>query len=101
MRIKYACVSLCLLLGGCFGGPSSDDVKSAMQEVSTALLGSRMAPTFEDISNLSCKEANGKPGYLCSFNATSYSPMTKSRSAQYVEARFVQNNSKWVAMNDK
>jgi hypothetical protein len=89
-----------LVLCGCSGGPSSGDVKSAMQAASTALLGDRMAPVFEEIKNLNCKEAGGKSGYVCSFNATSFSPMTKSRSTQFLELRFVQNNSQWVAMND-
>jgi hypothetical protein len=60
-----------------------------------------MAPVVEDITNLNCKEAEGTPGYVCSFNATSFSPMTKSRSSQFLELRFVQNHSEWVAMNDK
>lgn len=100
-RASYGCLLALLMLSGCSGGPSSGDVKSAMQDASSALLGERMAPVFEEITNLNCKEAEGKPGYVCSFNATSFSPMTKSKSTQLLELRFVQTNSKWMAMNDK
>jgi hypothetical protein len=98
---RYGGVLSFLLLSGCSGGPSGDDIKATLQEASTALLGSRMASTFEQVTNVNCKEAQGKPGYICSFNATSFSKMMNSRSSQVGEARFVQNNSKWVMMADK
>jgi hypothetical protein len=89
-----------LLLGGCSSGPSGGDIKTALQEISIAILRDRMAPVFADVTDVACNEAQGKPGFICSFNATSVDKMTKSRSSQVSEARLVQNNSKWVVMRD-
>ena len=97
---KYLCMAALLALCGCSGGPSSSDIQTALQEASDAVFGRQMA-TVEKISDVDCKEAQGKPGFICAFNATSFSKLMNSRSSQVGEARFVQQGSKWVAMNDK
>ena len=44
----------CLLLTAC-GGPSDDDVAQAVGK------------SKSEITNVSCTEASGQPGYVCSF----------------------------------
>jgi hypothetical protein len=96
--VKYACFSALLLLCGC-GGPSASDIKSALQDAASSVFGG-MA-TVEDVSDVNCKDAQGKPGFVCSFKITAFNNALKSRNSQVTEARFVQNGSKWVAMNDR
>ncbi len=81
------------------GGPSASDVKSALQDVASSLFGG-MA-TIEDVSDVDCKDAQGKPGFICSFKVTAFNKALNSRNSQVTEGRFVQNNSKWVMMQDR
>jgi hypothetical protein len=94
---KYGSFSLFLLLCGC-GGPGSSDVKSALQDAASSLFGG-MA-TIEEVTDVDCKNAQGKPGFVCSFKVTAFNKALNSRSSQVTEARFVQNGSKWAIMND-
>ncbi|MEJ0051706.1 MAG: hypothetical protein WDN02_10980 [Methylovirgula sp.] len=94
--VKCACLPAFLILSACSSGPSSDDIKSAMQNGMNQLLGP-MAPTYNDISDVDCKEAVGEPGYVCSF--TQKLTMKNGLPAtQVLQKRFIQQGSNWVVM---
>jgi hypothetical protein len=100
MRRRHAarlgCIPVYLLLCGC-GGPSGDDIKSALQDAISqygAVAASMLK--IEDVSNVSCREPGGKSGYLCTYTLVAINPMTKAKESHVVEKRFVQTGSKWA-----
>ena len=99
-RVRYCCVLACLLLGNCSGGPpSSGDIKAALEESAKAELKER-APIIESVTDVDCKEAQGKPGFICSFTIAFSSKWTNNKSSK-INARLVQQGFGWVMMEDK
>ena len=99
----YICMSALLILGGCSRGPSASDIQAALEAATNSLFGnlaSKIAK-IESVSDVDCKEAQGQPGYTCSFTVTSFDPVLKAPASRVLEARFVQNNSTWVIMSDR
>ena len=102
MRARYGCLLAFLMLCGCSGGPSSADVKKALQESYTGIQNPNVVrqTVVEEITNLNCKEDYGNPGhiqtFMCSFNVTSFSPLTRNRSTQPDRKRFVWAGTEWV-----
>jgi hypothetical protein len=98
------CMSALLILGvtlgACSRGPSAGDIQATLQTTANGLFG-KMASKIENVSDVDCKEAQGKPGYVCSFKVTTFSNLMNTRDSEVLEARFVQNDSTWIMMSDK
>ncbi|WP_158922805.1 hypothetical protein [Acidisphaera sp. S103] len=98
MSIKAISLLLILTLSGCSSGPSADEIKTAMQDYADAQVG-RGAVVFEEISNVSCKEVQNKPGYFCSFSLTSLTKLkvgTSRVTNPNASAQFTKTDNKWV-----
>jgi hypothetical protein len=97
VNIKAASLLLILALSGCSSGPSADEIKTAMQEYADAHI--KGAVVFEEISNVSCKEVQNKPGYLCTFSATfseKHNDGVTRKTNPEAGAQFTKTDSKWV-----
>jgi len=85
-----------LTLTGCSGEPGAGDMKQALE---TAMkgnpIGAAMFGGFEDFEKVGCKEAEGKPGYVCDFKATV--TVLGQKSSNSGTARFVKGDNGWVA----
>lgn len=97
----FISMSALLILGGCSREPSAGDIQAALQATANGLFGPKLASKVESVSDVDCKEAQGKPGYICSFKVTSFNNFMNSHASEVLELRFVQNDSTWVIMNDK
>jgi hypothetical protein len=97
MKVRYGLLALLLLLSGCSDGPSAGDIKAAIQRAAPLLMGASMV-TIEDVSNVDCKEAQGKPGYVCSYTVTAFILALKQRITNVFEGRFVKTENGWNLM---
>ena len=99
MKLRYGVLALLFMLSGCANGPSADDIKAALQRALTFLMGSGKV-TVEAVSNVDCKEAQGKPGYVCSYSATTFNKLLNQRGTSASEGRFVKDGDNWNLMQN-
>jgi len=101
LLIRYCCLLACLMIAGCSGSPpSSDDIKAALEDGSKVNL-KELAPIIGSVTDVSCNTAQGKPGFICSFKVAFFNKLSNSQSSKAMEARFVQQDSKWMLIDDK
>lgn len=99
MKTKHGWLAALLLLASCSGGPSASDIKAALQRVADAVMGAGII-TIESVSSVDCKEAQGKPGYVCSYSVTGFNKIMNNQATQTAEGRFVEANGQWQFMKD-
>jgi hypothetical protein len=99
-RLRYGAPLVLLMFCGFTSEPTSSNIKAAIQAFADGLSGDR-APIFEEVAEVACKEAQGKPGYFCSFKATSFNKTTNTRSSRTMEGRFIQQDTKWRVTYDR
>lgn len=98
-----------LLLAGCSGRPSESDIQKAYSESLNASLalfaafGGREAAapatSVKSVDSHGCERANGKPGYICTFNLEIELPTGQLMNAQET-SRFVRGDRGWVVAAD-
>jgi hypothetical protein len=99
--IQFFCLFACLMIAGCSGGPpSGDDIKAALEDGAKANL-KDLAPIIGNVTDVGCNTAQGKPGFICSFKVAFFSKLTNTQTSKAMEARFVQQDSKWMLIDDK
>ncbi len=85
-----------LTLTGCSGEPNADDMKTSLESAMKANpILAAMFSGFEDFEKVACKEAEGKPGYVCDYKAT-HTIMGQKTTAPGT-ARFVEGDNGWEA----
>jgi hypothetical protein len=96
-----------LPLVGCGdSGPGAGDIKAAINNFLDGLFGpasplnNHMAA--REIKDVSCSSAQGKPGYVCTYDLVVFDPGKNALQDQGKKtARFVKDNDKWAMMKDK
>jgi len=88
-----------LALTGCSGEPSEADMKISLEAVmkSNPIMASLFSG-FDEFEKLGCKEAEGKPGYVCDYRATT--TVMGQKNTSNASARFVEGDSGWQAQQN-
>lgn len=85
-----------LALTGCSGEPSSTDMKQALESAMKANpIVAAMFGGFEEFEKIACKEAEGKPGFVCDYKATT--TVMGQKTTSNGTARFTQGKNGWEA----
>lgn len=103
---RVSMIVICMFLAGCDSGPTADDIKSALNNFLDGAFGP-YSPlnnhmVVKDVKDVSCSAAEGKPGYVCSYDLVVLNPgKTANEDQGKKTARFVKDNDKWAMMRDK
>lgn len=102
--LPITAVSFAVLLSAC--EPTDGDVQSAVSnevnkvnKAASDMMGAKVADTMKvelvSAKKISCKEAQGAPGYICDVEMTVKSPFA-GQQTQTGPVRFVKGDSGWV-----
>jgi hypothetical protein len=90
--------------GACSDQPSRSQIKKAVQEQMDSPMGKAINGgdvTVEDVSNLNCVQAAGKPGYICSYDVVIVHKKGGRRDVGPAEARFVKSSGGWAVAQQR